>query len=115
MTSPVEPHARLPSHYSRKGLFLVLCLLLAVAGYFALPALTTGANHPEPGPPRHGGASALPVAVARVIQADLPIHLDGLGTVTPLNSVTVKTRVEGELQRVWFSEGQRVKKGELLA
>ena len=115
MTSPVEPHARLPSHYSRKGLFLVLCLLLAVAGYFVLHTLTTGANHPEPGPPRHGGASALPVAVARVIQADLPIHLDGLGTVTPLNSVTVKTRVEGELQRVWFSEGQRVKKGELLA
>jgi multidrug efflux system membrane fusion protein len=46
---------------------------------------------------------------------DLPVHLKAIGTVTPLNTVVVRSRVEGQLMRVLFKEGQRVEKGDLLA
>ncbi|MBK7862677.1 MAG: efflux RND transporter periplasmic adaptor subunit [Archangiaceae bacterium] len=57
----------------------------------------------------------VPVTVARVVQRDVPIVLEGLGSVTPLASVTVKTQVDGRLESVAFAEGQAVKKGDLLA
>ncbi len=55
------------------------------------------------------------VAVALTRQADLPIYLKGLGSVTPLHTVTVRSRVDGELIRIAFTEGQTVRQGELLA
>lgn len=58
---------------------------------------------------------AVPVMTTRVERADIPVYLNGLGTVTPLHTVTVRPRVDGELLRVAFSEGQLVKKGDLLA
>jgi multidrug efflux system membrane fusion protein len=59
--------------------------------------------------------SAMPVGVAVVEKGDLPITLRGLGTVTPLATVTVKTQISGRLMQIGFTEGQRVKKGEFLA
>lgn len=58
-----------------------------------------------------------PVAVTTVLvkAQDMPIYRAGIGTVTPTFSVTVKARVDGELQSVGFTEGQDVKKGQLLA
>lgn len=58
---------------------------------------------------------AVPVGVASVQQRDMPVYMVGLGTVTPLYSVNVKSRVDGQLVRVNFKEGQKVKKGDLLA
>lgn len=55
------------------------------------------------------------VAVETVLQADFPVYLNGLGTVTALRTVTVRPRVDGELVKVVFTEGQMVKEGELLA
>jgi multidrug efflux system membrane fusion protein len=57
----------------------------------------------------------VPVVAGKVEQKDTPIYLDGLGTVQAFNTVTVHTRVDGELQRVLFTEGQDVKTGDLLA
>jgi multidrug efflux system membrane fusion protein len=57
----------------------------------------------------------VPVVAGKVEQKDMPIYLDGLGTVQAFNTVTVHTRVDGALVQVNFSEGQDVKTGDLLA
>jgi len=58
---------------------------------------------------------AIPVSVATAERRDVPIYLTGLGTVQAFNTVTVKTRVDGELIKVAFTEGQDVTAGDLLA
>ncbi len=57
----------------------------------------------------------MPVAVAAAEKRDMPVYLDGLGSVLAFNTVTVKTRIDGQLVQVAFKEGQEVKKGDLLA
>ncbi|MFA7279196.1 MAG: efflux RND transporter periplasmic adaptor subunit, partial [Sterolibacterium sp.] len=57
----------------------------------------------------------IPVVVAPVRQGSLDVYLFGLGTVTPLNAVMVRGRVDGQLMRVAFEEGQMVQAGDLLA
>ncbi len=59
--------------------------------------------------------SAVAVDTAAVTHADVPIFLSGLGTVQAFYTVTVTARVDGELQKIAFTEGQTVKKGDLLA
>lgn len=61
------------------------------------------------------GGRPVPVAVVQARKGDMAVHLTGLGTVTALNSVTVKSRVDGQLLRVVFTEGQMVQEGDLLA
>ena len=101
-------------------------LLIAVAVVAALLLLWRGcaggdeAAGPPSGPGRGGGffgpgGPATPVRVAPVQRAPLAVQLRALGTVTPLHQVTVRSRVDGELLRVEFEEGQRVEEGELLA
>ena len=60
------------------------------------------------------GGGPVPVVAGKVEQKDMPIYLDGLGTVQAFNTVTVHTRVDGALVQVNFSEGQDVKTGDLL-
>ena len=61
------------------------------------------------------GNARIPVAVTPAQRRDLPVYLDGLGSVEPLNTVTLKSRVDGQMMEVRFKEGQEVKKGDLLA
>lgn len=57
----------------------------------------------------------VPVAVATVEKRDVPLFAEGLGNVVPIMSVTIKPQVDGRLDRVAYTEGQFVKKGDLLA
>jgi len=60
-------------------------------------------------------APAVPITEGRAETRDVPIWLSGIGSVQPLNAVTVKVRVDGQLDRVTFTEGQDVHKGDVLA
>lgn len=62
-----------------------------------------------------GAGPAVPVQVAKAITTDMPVYLTALGTVTALQTVAVHTRVDGQLIRVNFKEGQLVHAGDLLA
>jgi multidrug efflux system membrane fusion protein len=59
--------------------------------------------------------STVAVVAETAAQGDFPIYLNGLGTVTALNTATIRSRVDGELIRVAFEEGQIVREGDLLA
>lgn len=71
--------------------------------------------HRSPDAGKGRRAAAVPVETAQATRADVPVVLQGLGTVTALNTVTVRARVDGELERVAFTEGQLVHRGDLLA
>jgi multidrug efflux system membrane fusion protein len=62
-----------------------------------------------------GRRPVAPVAVARARSGPFNVYLNSLGTVTPLRTVTVRSRVDGQLMRVLFTEGQQVQEGQLLA
>ena len=70
------------------------------------------AGDPPEGPP---AVRAVPVAAEPARTGDIAMHLDGIGTVTPRATVTVRSRVDGELVAVHFVEGQHVARGDLLA
>ena len=103
-----------PVRRSRLGraTMVVLCLLVVAA--MAATIWLWPAR--KDAPPRSRGAGlTVPVLVATVERRDMPILLDGLGTVQAFNSVTIKTVVDGPLIAVNFAEGQMVRKGDLLA
>jgi multidrug efflux system membrane fusion protein len=58
---------------------------------------------------------AIPVSISQVEKADFPVYLTGLGNVQAFNTVVVRTRVDGQIDKIAFQEGQSVKQGDLLA
>ncbi|WP_096704930.1 efflux RND transporter periplasmic adaptor subunit [Magnetospirillum sp. 15-1] len=90
-----------------------ICILLAVIGLAVWGYRKYGG---EVGPVGAAKAvPAIPVATTAAILEDVPISLDGLGTVTAANTVTVRTQVDGQLLQVLFREGQDVQAGAVLA
>jgi multidrug efflux system membrane fusion protein len=100
----------------RRGRWLLVVLVAATG--LGLLWWRTRENAPSSAPlAGRGAGESRPVAVVvtRAQQRDVPVYLEGLGTVTANKTVTVRSRVEGQLQTVGFKEGQAVKQGTLLA
>jgi membrane fusion protein, multidrug efflux system len=87
-------------------------VLLAVGGalyWYSLASPVSG------GAPRTASRPAVPVTVAVATRRDVPIYLTGLGTVQAMFSIDIQAQIDGQLQQVLFTEGQQVKKGDVLA
>jgi multidrug efflux system membrane fusion protein len=122
-SSPSRETSQSRSSGNRAWIWVVLAVL-AIAGfwYYRSSHSKDAQNAAAPSAPGKGsgrgagGANfTVPVVVAATVNGDLPVYLNGLGTVTPLSTVTVRSRVDGQLINVAFKEGQFVKEGELLA
>lgn len=92
---------------------LILLAVLAGGGYLALRHYSGGKDQAQADKPR--GPAPIPVKIASVETSDFPVYLTGLGTVQGFNTVVVRTRVDGQIDRIAFTEGQIVKQGDLLA
>jgi membrane fusion protein, multidrug efflux system len=105
--SPAEA-GRAPGSGRRPAVFAAILVILASGAWWAARA----------GSPKRDPAGRVtgpvPVALATAERRDVPIYLTGLGTVTAFNTVTVKSRIDGQIVRVAFREGQDVRKGDLL-
>ncbi|HWA99628.1 MAG TPA: MdtA/MuxA family multidrug efflux RND transporter periplasmic adaptor subunit [Pirellulales bacterium] len=107
-----------PPQGTRWWVQLIVLAALGVAGYlgwpyvapYVMPYLTHSTVTAKSGGPR-----TVPVLTAKTHRGSIDLYLNGLGSVVGFNTVTVRSRVEGELVKVLFAEGQMVQKGDLLA
>ncbi|MDD2540591.1 MAG: MdtA/MuxA family multidrug efflux RND transporter periplasmic adaptor subunit [Desulfuromonadaceae bacterium] len=110
-----NPHPVKRPFFSRGWFWAILFCLVTVGGFtfwktgHSLPASASGRSG------KKGPSLPTPVFVAHVRKGDMNLYLTGLGSVTPLNNVMVRSRVDGQLMTVHFREGQNVAKGSLLA
>src|ERR1700693_2954112 len=98
---------------SRKIRWILLVLAVAVAGYYGWYSFhgAAGAANAQKSAPK---APPVRVSIAPVERADFPVYLTGLGTVQGFNTVVVRTRVDGQIDKIAFQEGQFVKEGDTL-
>ena len=109
---PASPSA--PEHRptSKKRLLIYAAgaiVIIAILGYCTMKSGSGGMAN------QRGRQGTPPVQVAQVTQADMPVYLSGLGTVTAANTVSIQSQVTGTLQRLHFKEGDLVSAGQLLA
>jgi membrane fusion protein, multidrug efflux system len=100
----------------RTIVWVLLIAAVAALGYFGWQRWAPHSAHiaaqKGPGASR---ANPVPVTISPVGKADFPVYLPGLGTVQGFNTVLVRTRVDGQIDKITFKEGQLVKQGDLLA
>src|SRR6201993_5455592 len=113
--SPQSPPPRKSKARTRLLVFGLILLALAAVWFFVIRPRE--GQQQQPGQlGRHAFMnSVMPVGIAVAEKGDIPITLEGLGTVTPLATVTVKTQLNGLLTQIAFTEGQLVKKSDFLA
>ena len=109
-------------HRPRKIWLMLIAAALIAGGvywwhhYAAAPQKTEGARHARSDGGRRDGNQALaPVQASEAVRQNVPHYLSGLGTVTAAKTVTVRSRVDGDLLTIHFTEGQQVAAGQLLA
>lgn len=106
--------AGMKPRFPRRGLFLIAALIAGAGAYGAWryhgDLVAEAADSAKP-----AALASIPVTVTSVVKAGFPLYLYGLGTVDPLNSVTISSRVTGVITNVPVDQGQMVKQGDLLA
>jgi len=110
---PPDPEFEREPKGRRAWLWIVLLVLIAIAaiaGYRMHANAVAAAKSKEQSAP-----TAISVGVTSVQKRDVPYYLSGLGLVTAFNTVTVHTRVDGQIMKIHFREGQFVRAGDLLA
>ncbi len=99
----------------RRWFTYLLIALVFAAGTWYFGFRSSPGNRRKPYSSFRSGSQPVPVRAVPAVRHDLAVHLKAIGTVVPLNTVTVRSRVEGQLMRLAFEEGQQVRKGQLLA
>ncbi len=104
------------SFFRRRLTLVAVVAALALCGYFgwrhffgnetgtAGPGETNGSQKPAP----------IPVTIAQAKKADFPVYLNGLGAVEPYQTVLIRSRVDGQITKIAFKQGQMVKEGDVL-
>lgn len=120
-----EPQKLLPppggtaTRRRRSWIWILLVLLLAAGGYYywsrSKPASNTGDGKSGGGRRGQGANATAPVDAAKAHRGNIGVYVSGLGAVTPIYTVTIKTRVDGQLMQVYFKEGDMVHQGDKLA
>ena len=93
----------------------ILVVVAALGGVYFAWKSWSGARSTQAETAQKRPANAVPVTVAEVSKSDFPVYLSGLGTVQGFNTVVVRTRVDGQIDKIAFQEGQIVQQGDLLA
>jgi membrane fusion protein, multidrug efflux system len=116
--APAPPKDARPASRRRgRGIWLVVLALAGVGAYFLWPKLTGNKSGTAPAPAAtKGGRGPLvtPVDAAKARKGDIGVYFNGLGSVTPIYTVTVKSRVDGQLMNIRYKEGDIVHQGDLL-
>src|SRR6267142_2061175 len=107
-----NPRGRMST--SRTIRWVLLIVAAAAAGYFGWQRFGSGKTPSAQTAQNAPARNAVPVKIAAVEKADFPVYLSGLGTVQGFNTVLVRTRVDGQINRIAFKEGQFVKQGDTL-
>ncbi len=116
----VKPDKETPvkriAYGARRRVVSILITLIILGGLGYIGWIALGQKPQQGGGNRFGGRTDLPVPVLAATPRvqDVPVYLDGVGTVRALNTVTVRSQVDGKLISVNFTEGQDVKKGDVL-
>jgi multidrug efflux system membrane fusion protein len=118
MSQPIQPTAgQTPRPRRRRTWRTLLAVVVVVAVAVGVGVLLSkcAAGSQPASPFGRGGRPTVTVGIAQATTGDVPITVTALGTVTPEATVSVISRVTGELQQVRFTEGQMVKRGDVLA
>ena len=115
---------RAPARTSRWWLWLIVFAVVAAIGFWYFRGSKASTEAQGPGAPGGGkgqgrqgagaGGFVVPVVVATAQRGDLPVYFNGLGTVTAFNTVTIRSRVDGQITKINFQEGQFVHQGDSL-
>ena len=111
MVSPYNPTL------GRRWGLAAIVMAVAFGSYFGWRHFSNGIGTAADGRTNQGRQTpvSIPVTIAQAQTADFQVYLNGLGTVQPYETVTVRSRVDGELTKVAFRQGQMVNEGDLLA